>query len=164
MRDLFKLKNYINFNNNKLVKLYLLSFYILNVIYLCLEISKNKLHKLFFTYPDQQKFYFEKISNISNITTSIVSLILIINVLYLVLNLIKYKNKKDIGLNEYLIISIITTLSIKIVSSMLLAIFSTYYLLEPNIAVTEFTLLVLIVTLVKRAYKFIISRSRHQIL
>lgn len=164
MRDLLiKLKNYVNFKS-KLVKLYLLSFYILNIIYLCLEVYKNKLYKLFHAYPDQQKFYFDKISAISNITIWVGSILLIINVMYLVLNLIKYKDKKYTGVNEYLIISIISLLSVKIVSIILLAVFSTYYLLEQNIGVTQVTLIVLIYTLIKRAYLFLISRSKRQIL
>lgn len=159
---LIKLKNDINFKNNKLVKLYLSSFYILNVIYLYLEISKNNLHKLFFAHPEQQKFYFEKIRDISTLTSSMDYLLLIINGMYLVLNLIKYKGKKYMGVNEYLIISLISLLSIRIVSSILYVIFSTYYLLEPNILVTGITFVVLIVTLIKKAYKSLLLRSRRQ--
>lgn len=157
-----KLKSYINLNS-KLVKLYLFLFYFLNIAYLCLEISKNRLYKLFYVYPDQQKFYFEKISNISNYNIVIVSLIFIISVMYLVLNLVKYKNEKDKGINAYLIITIVSMLSVRIISGMLFAIFSTYYLLEPNIAATQIPLIVLIFTLIKRAYKFLLSRGNHQI-
>lgn len=161
---LIKLKNYINLKDNKLVKLYLLSFYILNLIYLYFEISKSKLHKLFDTYPKQQKFYFEKIWKISTITNTIDIILVIINVLYLVVNLIKYKNNKNKGVNEYLIISLLSLLSIKIVSSILYAIFSTYYLLQPSILVTQITLIILIYTLIKKSYKFLLSKSKPKIL
>jgi len=160
---LIKLKNHIDFKNNKLVKLYLLFFYILNVIYLYLEVSNNKLVKLFDTYPEQQKFYFEKMHNITTLTSLMDNLLLIINVIYLILSLIKYRNKKYKGVNEYLIISLISLLSIKIVSSILYVIFSAYYLLEPTFLVTEITIVVLIITLFKIAYKFLISRSKHEI-
>ena len=163
MRNLLsKIKNYINFNS-KLVRLYLFIFYILNIAYFCLEISKNKLYKLFNANPDQQKFYYEKISNISGLNNSIVSLILIISLLYLVSNLIKYKNEKAKGVNEYLIITIVSMLSMRIVGGILFAISSTYYLLEPNIAATLIPLVVLIFTLIKRGYKLLLSRGNHQI-
>lgn len=157
---LIKLKNYIDFKDNKLAKLYLVSFYILNMIYLYLEISNNKLVKLFDIYPEQQKFYFEKIHNIITLTSFMDNLLMIINVMYLVLNLIKYRNKKNKGVNEYLIISLISLLSMKIVSGILYVIFSTYYLLEPMFLVTEITMVVLIITLIKIVYKFLSSRSK----
>lgn len=161
---LIKLKNYIDFKNNKLVKLYLLFFYILNVIYLYLEISNNKLVKLFDAYPEQQKFYYEKIHNIITLTSLMENSLIIINVIYLILSLIKYRNKKYKGINEYLIISLISLLSIKIVSSILHIILSTYYLLEPTFLVTEIVIVVLIITLFKKAYKFLLSRGKHEIL
>lgn len=157
---LMKFKNYIDFKDNRLVKLYLLSFYILNVIYLYLEVLSNKLVKLFDTNAEQQKFYFEKMNNITTLTSFMDNLLMIINVMYLVLNLIKYRNKKYKGVNEYLIISIISLLSINIVSYILHVIFSTYYLLEPTFLVTEITIVVLIITLIKIAYKFLLSKSK----
>lgn len=159
---LIKLKNYIDFKDNKLVKFYLLFFYILNVIYLYLEISNNKLAKLFNAYPEQQEFYFIKMQNITNQTSFTVNLLMIINVIYLLLSLIKYRNKKYKGVNEYLIISFISLLSIKIISSILHVILSTNYLLEPTFLVTEITIVVLIITLIKIAYKFLLSKSKHE--
>ncbi|TZE82557.1 hypothetical protein [Calorimonas adulescens] len=158
-----KLKNYIYLKDNKLAKLYLLIFYVLNAIYLYLEVSKNKLFILFNTYPEQQKFYFEKAHNITTLTSFMDNLLIIINVMYLVLNIIKYRNKKYKGVNEYLIISFISLLSIIIVSIILHVIFSTYYLLEPTFLVAEITIVVLIITLIKTAFKFLLSRSKHEI-
>lgn len=160
---LIKLKNYIDFKNNKLVKLYLLFFYILNIIYLYLEISNNKIVKLFDKYPEQQKFYYEKMHNIITLTSLLDNVLIIINVIYLILSLFKYRNKKYKGVNEYLIISLISLFSIKIVSSILYVIFSTYYLLEPTFLVTEITIVVLIITLFKKAYKFLLSRGKSEI-
>ncbi len=147
---LTKFKNYVDtdLKGNKLVKSYLLLFYILNAIYLYLEFSNDKLAKLFNAYPEQQKFYFEKAKNITSLTSSIYGLLIIINVVYLRLSLFKYRDKEFKGLREYLIINFISLLSIGIVSSILHAIFSTYYLLEPTFLVIEITIIASIIALI----------------
>lgn len=163
---LTKFKNFIDidFKGNKLVKSYLLLFYILNAIYLYLEVSNNKLAKLFNAYPEQQKLYFEKMQDITSLTSFMDNFLIIINVVYLLLNLIEYKDKKYKGLNEYLIISFISLLSIGIVSSILHVIFSTYYLLEPTFLVTETTIVASIITLITIACKFLLLRSKPETL
>ena len=159
---LTKFKNYIdiNFKGNKLVKFYLLLFYILNAIYLYLEVSNNKLAKLFNAYPEQQKFYFEKMRNITTLTSFMDNFLIIMSVVYLLLSLFKYRDKEYKGLIEYLIISFVSLLSIRIVSSILHVIFSTYYLREPTFLVTQITIVASIIALIAITCKFLLSRKR----
>lgn len=149
-------ENRKRYNISITTKLYLLIFYILNTIYFYLGIRKDKLAKFFFEnlkYKEQQKFYFEKISNISNITTNIEYLLFFSNLIYLIILSIKYKQKKDdINMSEYLIVSIITLLSIKIISNILSIIFSTGNLTQQTILVFAITIPVLIYFLLKRIY------------
>jgi hypothetical protein len=159
---LTKFKNYIdiNFKGNKLVKFYLLLFYILNAIYLYLEVSNNKLAKLFNAYPEQQKFYFEKMRNITTLTSFMDNFLIIMSVVYLLLSLFKYRDKEYKGLIEYLIISFVSLLSIRIVSSILHVIFSTYYLREPTFLVTQITIVASIIALIAITCKFLLSKKR----
>lgn len=159
---LIKLIYYIDLKNNKLIKLYLSSFYILYIIYFVLEVINNKLVSLFNTYPEQQKFYFEKVQNIITLTSIIDILLIILNLLYLVINLNKYKQKKNKGLVQYLFISFISLLSIQIVSSILYIVFSTHFLLQPTFLLAEITVIVFVFSLINFGYKFLLSKYKHE--
>ncbi|HBG38691.1 MAG TPA: hypothetical protein DDW58_05500, partial [Clostridiaceae bacterium] len=116
--------------------------------------------KLFNAYPEQQKFYFEKMRNITTLTSFMDNFLIIMNVVYLLLSLFKYRDKEYKGLIEYLIISFVSLLSIRIVSSILHVIFSTYYLREPTFLVTQITIVASIIALIAITCKFLLSRKR----
>ncbi|MHC1748942.1 MAG: hypothetical protein AB9856_11445 [Cellulosilyticaceae bacterium] len=153
------IKRSINLNN-KLGKLYLLTFYILNVVYLFLEIIKHKYEILFSGTIDQQKFYFEKLTILSTVTNFIEYLLLIINLIYLIGKLIECRKEKGVGINTYLVVSIVSLLSIEVVHIILSVICSVPYLSQQNILVANLIFVVLIVTLVRRGYNALVGRNR----
>lgn len=150
-----RFKYYTKLKNNKIAVLYLSIFYILNGIHLFLEILYNKYGNLFDTHPNQHKFYFEKMAHLTTFTSVLELLLLIVNVVYLVINLTKYKNEKHRGMNEYLIISFLSLLSITIVSFLIQVIFAKYYLIVPISFIFDISTFVLILTFLRRAYNWV---------
>ncbi len=158
-----KLKGYLDIRYNKLSKLYLAIFYVLFAVELYLEVSKNKLGILFNTYPEQQKFYFDKLQSMTSLISFMDNLLIAVNLLYLILNTIKYEDRIDDAACEYLIVSLTSLLSVKIVSIILHGILSVYYLAEPTLLVGEVTITVLILALVRMAFKFLLSKNKFEL-
>lgn len=152
---LTQFKSYTNLKNNKIATGYLSIFYILNGIHLFLEMLYNKYGHLFDTHSKQHQFYFEKMAHLTTFTSGLELLLLIVNVVYLVTNLKKYKDEKHRGTNEYLIISFLSLLSIKIVSILIHVMFGQYYLLIPIIFLFEISTVILILTFLRRAYRWV---------
>lgn len=158
------LKSVPSLLNTTFIRLYLLIFYILNAIYLSLELYKFRLRELFLSNEEQNKIYFTEILNLSNITTTLESLIFTLNLTFLIVGLIKdrYRTQKNINITKYFITNVICVCSMIIISFLLSAIFSVSAgnLFQQVISIFFITVIILVRFIIITAYKFLISKTR----
>lgn len=158
------LKSVPSLLNTTFIRLYLLIFYILNAIYLSLELYKFRLRELSLSNEEQNKIYFTEILNLSNITTTLESLIFTLNLTFLIVGLIKdrYRTQKNINITKYFITNVICVCSMIIISFLLSAIFSVSAgnLFQQVISIFFITVIILVRFIIITAYKFLISKTR----
>ncbi|MDF2878153.1 MAG: hypothetical protein K0S30_1249 [Clostridia bacterium] len=157
------LKSVPSLLNTTFIRLYLLIFYILNAIYLTAELYKFRLRELFLSNEEQNKIYFTEILNLSNITTTLESLIFIINLTFLIASLIKdrYRIQQSINITKYFITNVICVCSIIIMGLILSALFSVSAgnLFQQVIYIFFITVILLVRFIIITAYKFLISKT-----
>jgi len=164
MSGLFtRFKDYLDLKNNLPAKLYLVIFYVINAVFLYLEVSKSNIKVLFDAHPEQQEFYFYQAQSITHITSFLDILLEIVSIAYLIWSYEWYKEKGNKGIVEYLIISSASLLSVLIFSYIIHAIFSAYYLWEPIIVMAEVIILGAVLSLFKVAFEFLLPSHRHKL-
>lgn len=157
---MYSLKQNINFKNNKFFKFYLLSFSLLNLTYLCLEIYKFKLWETFSLIENIQPSDYNMSMNISGVNNTIETIMIFVNLFCLVMLIVKKFNIKfNINTEQFLTIHIFYLFFTSIFSYILSIIFSVTIgnLIEQLLTAYVITFTVLIYYILKTLHEKIKS-------
>ncbi|GEM_PF-3210578 len=145
-----------DFKGNKILKLYLVFFFLINLIYTYFKVAKSLYIQRYSLGGTIEKYQFEYLSNITKITNFLELLIILIYLIYLI-RAIRKKDKTDI--RHFLIINFSFFIVLTCISYLFSVIFSVSFwplamLLYGPLAIT---FIFLIYTIIKMLYKKIFT-------
>ena len=150
-------QNLSNFKENRFFKLYLILFFLINLVYIYLKVSKTTYairHSLGGTI---EKYQFEYLSNISRTTNSIELVMVIIYLIYFIKIIIK---KDKMTEKEFLILNSIFFVGLLAINYLVSVVLSTPHLdliILPIILLVTTTFLFLIYALYNKRFKKALS-------
>ncbi|WP_425449259.1 hypothetical protein [Dethiothermospora halolimnae] len=149
-KTIYSFRDSINLKNNKILKLYLLISFLLNLTYLFLKVYKDRLSKKLALTENLEPSEFMKVFRINDISVNIESIFIVITLICLFIFAIKKYDIKQFFAVNFTYLVLFSTISF-IVSNIFEIHFTS--LIEQFIVVFQITVIVFIFYIIKTIFK-----------